>query len=357
MTLAQRISSFASLGKVLHAYVNSFDLKSLEPSTWETCRSVIGKAVNEAEIENPWFTCDHILYSLRYWGDNLTEERLAGWLEPCRERILTCGNGKRVGVIMAGNIPMVGLHDLITVLMSGHTLVARLSSQDSILIPALMHCLILLEPAWKEKMHLATGEIGNIDAVIATGSDNTSRYFERYFGKYPNIIRKNRSGVAILTGEESREELEGLTKDLFIYFGLGCRSVSKLFIPRDYDFTPLHRALFVYQEFFNHPKYRNNLDYYKSLYIVNRTPFLDGGFYLLIEHEQVAAPVSVIHYEYYPDISHVIRSLAQHHDQIQCVISLDPGIEGAISPGNAQNPALSDYADGVDTLRFLLEKI
>ena len=357
MTLEQRISSFASLGQVLRTYTNSCDPKSLDPTIWEMSRNLIEKAIREAEIENPWFTCGHILQMLYSWGVNLTEERLVDWLDPYREGILNYGDGKRIGVVMAGNIPMVGFHDLLSVLMTNHTLVARISSQDSILIPALMNCLMLLESDWKDKIHLVTGEIRNIDAVIATGSGNTSRYFERYFGKHPNIIRKNRSGVAVLTGRESQEDLENLANDLFIYFGLGCRSVSKLYIPKDYDFTPLHKALLTYQEFFDHVKYRNNLDYYKSLYLVNRTPFLDGGFYLLIEHEQLAAPVSVIHYEYYKDISSVTRSLTQHQDLIQCIVSLDPGVEGAISTGGTQNPALSDYADGIDTLRFLLEKI
>ncbi len=357
MTLEQRISSMAILGEVVHAYASSCDLKSMNPATWETCRTVIDKAIREAEIENPWFTSDQIIQSFRYWGENLTEERLNDWLEPYREQILANRNEKRVGVIMAGNIPIVGFHDLLSVLMSGHKVVARLSSQDSILIGALIDCLTLMEPAWKDQILLATGEIRNVEAIIATGSNNSSRYFEHYFGKYPNIIRENRSGVAILTGEESEEELDGIANDLFAYFGLGCRSVSKLYVPQEYDFTPLHKALMNYQEFFHHSKYRNNLDYYKSLYMANRTPFLDGGFYLLVEQEQLATPVSIIHYQYYSDISLVIQSLTEHSDQIQCAVSHHSGIKDAISPGNAQNPALNDYADGADTLQFLLEKI
>ena len=357
MTLDQKISSFTALGEIIRAYATNSEPKSLESAKWERCRQLIEKAMKEAEIENPWFTQDHILQSLRYWGENLTKERLNNWLEPYREQILITSNEKRVGVVMAGNIPMVGFHDLLSVLMSGHLLVARLSSQDSILIPALMECLILLEPVWNDKMELAHGEIGLVDAIIATGSNNTSRYFERYFGKYPNIIRKNRSGVAVLTGKESQKELEGLASDLCSYFGLGCRSVSKLYLPQSYDFNPLYQALLTYQEFFNHSKYRNNLDYYKSLYMANRTQFLDGGFYLLVEHEQLATPASIIHYEYYSDISSVIHSLAEHHDQIQCVVSSSSEINAAISPGSAQDPALNDYADGANTLQFLLEKI
>ncbi|TSA26206.1 MAG: acyl-CoA reductase [Bacteroidetes bacterium] len=348
MTLEERISSFSSLGEQLRVFAGQPDQLHAE--------SRLQAAINAAEKENPWFTRNVIMHAIRYWGNSLHKPGLNEWLEPYQPAIGDERPLRRVGVVMAGNIPMVGFHDLLCVLLTGNHLVARLSSQDASLIPVVTEMLVDLESSWRNRIELTTAEIEQPEAILATGSNNTSRYFGYYFGKYPHIIRKNRTGVAVLDGRESEEELRGIASDIFTYFGLGCRNVSKLYLPQGYDFGPLHTALSVCQDHFHHPKYRNNLDYYKSIYLVNRTRFIDGGFYLMVENEQLATPVSVIHYEYYRDPSSLVSLLNGQRDQIQCVVARNEIIPGTVAPGETQQPALSDYPDGVDTLAFLLKK-
>ncbi|MFC2101389.1 acyl-CoA reductase [Bacteroidota bacterium] len=320
------------------------------------------KAMEEAETENPWFTRDSVLHALTYWGEMLDQPILETWLDRYHPKISADHASKRVGVIMAGNIPMVGFHDMLSVLLTGNHLVARLSSQDSKLIPAIVNLLLQLEPKWKDQIELTTKEIEKPEAIIATGSNNTSRYFNYYFSRYPHIIRKNRTGVALFDGAETAEDLQGIAADIFTYFGLGCRNVSKLYIPEGYDLKPLHEALLRYQELFHHPKYRNNLDYYKSIYLVNRIRFLDGVFYLLVEAESLNTPVGVLNYEYYTDLQAVESDINKQMNNIQCVVAREGLFQpnhdtGVVLPGKSQNPALSDYADDVDTIEFLLEKI
>jgi len=344
MNLEQRISSFAQLGEILRSGTS------------------LQKTMVEAEMENAWFTRTNILKALNYWGEVLNQPTLEQWLERYNPALGNNTVSKRVGVIMAGNIPMVGFHDLLSVLLSGHILTARLSSQDAVLIHALVKILENLSPEWTKRIELTSGEIENPEAIIATGSNNTSRYFNYYFAKYPHIIRKNRTAVAVLDGEETFNDLKGLATDIFSYFGLGCRNVSKLYLPEGYDLKPLHEAFLQYQELFHHPKYRNNLDYYKSIYLVNRTRFLDGVFYLLIEAEPLTTPVAVLHYEYYKDLNRVSSALASQKEEIQCVVTRNNLLKadhpcGVVEPGETQQPSLSDYADSVDTMKFLLEKI
>ncbi|NQV02567.1 MAG: acyl-CoA reductase [Bacteroidia bacterium] len=357
MNLEQRISSFSSLGKMLRSFTG---LPKDVTDAWQVRHEIPGHiqvAMEKTERENPWFTRINILRALRYWGAVLDKPILEKWLKSYHPKINDERNPRRVGVIMAGNIPMVGFHDLLCVLLSGNHLLARLSSQDTWLIPAIVQYLVELEPAWSNQIEFTTEGIEKPEAIIATGSNNTSRYFSYYFGKYPHIIRKNRSGVAILDGNETAAELEGIASDIFSYFGLGCRSVSKLYLPEGYDLKPLHEAFLQYKDLFHHSKYRNNLDYYKSICLVNRTRFLDGVFYLLIEDEPLATPVSVLHYEYYRDFSLIQTRLDRDQEQIQCIVARKDLLPGVVEPGETQQPALSDYADGVDTLIFLLEKI
>lgn len=362
MHLVQRISSFSGLGEIICSFTEGHTRFTVPDQPESDVTAYLNKAMEEAEQENAWFTGDQLLRALTYWGKILDKQILEDWLERYEPKISGTRRPKRVGVVMAGNIPMVGFHDLLSVLITGNHLIARLSSQDSKLIPAVIQLLVKVEPAWAEQIELTTGEIKKPDAIIATGSNNTSRYFSYYFGKVPHIIRKNRSGVAVLDGTETIEELEGIASDIFSFFGLGCRNVSKLYLPEGYEPKPLYESFLKYQNLFHHPKYRNNLDYYKSLYLVNRTRFLDGIFYLLIEAEQITTPVSVLHFEYYSDLSLVDAALARQEDQIQCIVSGNPHLKKkfskkVIDPGETQNPSLSDYADGVDTIGFLLEKI
>ena len=357
MNLEQRISSFSGLGKVLRSFTEMpFEKNSAQIGAYGIPPGFLA-AMEEAETENPWFTRNHILQALRYWGEVLNKPNLERWLERYHPGLEKERTPKRVGVIMAGNIPVVGFHDLLCVLISGNHLIAKLSSQDVRLLPVLVKCLEAIEPGWHDRIELTTGEIENPEAIIATGSNNSSRYFRYYFGRYPHIIRKNRTGVAILDGNETAADLKGISGDIFSYFGLGCRNVSKLYLPEGYELKQFHEALLQHKDIFHHLKYRNNLDYYKSIYLVNRTRFLDGVFYLLIENELLTTPVSVIHYEYYQDLSQVQIKLDQQREQIQCTVAREELLPGAVKPGETQLPALSDYADGADTLAFLLEKI
>jgi hypothetical protein len=344
MNLEQRISSFTQLGEVLRSGKNLL------------------KVVEEAERQNAWFTRDNIHKALSYWGNVLNKATLEHWLERYYPALSNKTVSKRVGVIMAGNIPMVGFHDMLSVLLSGHHLTARLSSQDSVLIPAIAGILETISPGWAGRIKLTSGEIENPEAIIATGSNNTARYFNYYFAKFPHIIRKNRTAVAVLDGAETSDDLKGLATDIFSYFGLGCRNVSKLYLPEGYDIKPLHEALLQYQELFHHPKYRNNLDYYKSIYLVNRTRFLDGVFYLFIEAEPLTTPVAVLHYASYRNLDKVSSALSNQKEEIQCIVARKSLMEenhpcSVVEPGDTQQPSLSDYADGVDTMAFLLEII
>jgi len=255
---------------------------------------------------------------------------------------------------MAGNIPAVGFHDFLSVLLAGHHLLAKLSSDDQYLLPDIAEILINIEPSFNDHITFTLEKIQDFDAVIATGSNNTSRYFNYYFGKYPHIIRKNRNAIAVLGGNESRDELNGLAEDIFTYFGLGCRNVSRLFVPKDYDFKAFYEGIEGFSDIGNHHKYVNNYDYNKSVFLVNMEPHFDNGFLILKENAAIASPVSVMHYERYENLDEVNSFVSRESESIQCVVSALTEVQGSIRPGSAQHPKLWDYADGVDTLRFLL---
>jgi hypothetical protein len=253
---------------------------------------------------------------------------------------------------MAGNIPLVGFHDFLSVLIAGHVAVIKLSSKDTVLLRWLIGLLLEIAPAFKDQIDIAE-RLQNFDAVIATGSDNSSRYFEYYFGKYPHIIRKNRTSVAILTGKETPEQIAVLGNDVFSYFGLGCRNVSKVFIPEGYTFETLLRPWEPRNPIIHHHKYCNNYDYQKSILLVNCVPFLDNGFILLQQSEKMVSPISVLYYETYSDDQSLAATLAKHADKIQCITGLHA--LATVAPGQSQFPALTDYPDQVDVLEFLAE--
>ncbi len=253
---------------------------------------------------------------------------------------------------MAGNIPLVGFHDLLCILLSGHQLVAKLSSSDSVLMKFIKDSLIEIDPAFSEKIFFEE-RLNNVDAVIATGSDNTSRYFEYYFRNIPHIIRKNRTSCAIILGEESSEEFSVLGKDIFSYFGLGCRNVSKVYIPENFDFIPMLKSLDSYQPIINHHKYANNYDYQKSILLINQIHFYDTGFLLLTKNENMVSPISTIYYESYKDQGDLNTKLKLNEEKIQCIVSARGWFNQSIPFGEAQFPAVDDYADGIDTLAFL----
>ncbi len=300
---------------------------------------------------NAWFTPESVLQAVQAIGKMLNYNDLERWLPESSDTVFT---GKKVGLVLAGNIPLVGFHDVLCVLVSGHFALIKASANDSRLISYILKQLVLLEPEFANRYEF-TERLAGFDAVMATGSNNTSRYFEYYFGKVPNIIRKNRNSLALLSGDETEADLQKLGHDIFDYFGLGCRSVSKVLVPQDYDFGKLFRAIEVFQPVINHHKYNNNYDYNKSIYLVNQYKHLDNGFLLLKQDEKIASPLAVLFYDFYADLDEANHKLNQHQTAIQCVVSnmqLTADVQ-VVNFGESQYPKLWDYADGVNTLNFL----
>lgn len=309
--------------------------------------------IEKAGRLNPWFTRDNIVFALSAISSGLQRGSLGKWLQPYgllpekRDRPLN------TGLILAGNIPLVGFHDILCILVSGHRAVIKLSSQDTALTPWLIDKLVETEPTYAEQLSVSE-RLGNLDAVLATGSNNSARYFDFYFGKYPHVIRKNRNSTAVITGNETKQELELLGRDIFQYFGLGCRNVSKLFIPRGYDPNDLLSALEPHRNIIQHYKYANNFDYQLTLLLMNQVPHSNNGFILLTENASSSSPIATLHYEYYEGDGELMGRIHTEAEKLQCIASSQGTFPGSVPFGQTQLPALWDYADKVDTLKFLL---
>ncbi len=336
MTLQQRIDAFAALGQEL--------LKGGDE---------LEAAIHLAYVQNRWFTPENSRHMVRAIAENyLAKNKLEQWLEPYRERIEKV-QPKVIGLTLAGNVPLVGFHDLLSVLVTGNTAQIKLSAKDTALMGHFITKIAQIEPQLASKMSQKE-MLKDFDAIIATGGNNTSRYFEYYFGKYPNIIRKNRNSIAILTGNETDEELRMLGQDIFQYFGLGCRNVSKVYVPRDYEFKRLFEALEPYAHVMDSDKYKNNYDYNRTLLLMNSVQHLSNDFVMLRESEDIATPVSVLHYQYYKNLEEVALDVHLKRSQIQCIVGR-PEVSGkAIAFGKAQQPELWDYADEVNTVDWLI---
>ena len=306
---------------------------------------------DKAEQQNSWFTRANVTFAFKSWSEALSENNVQQWLS--QYQLPQTTSPKKILIIMAGNLPLVGFHDLLCVLVAGHKAIVKLSSDDRVLLPYLITQIRTFAPEWAEAVAFTDDKVTEYDAVIATGSDNTARYFEYYFGKKPHIIRKNRHSVAVLTGEETPEELQDLGKDIFLYYGLGCRSVSKLFVPQGYDFDLLFQAIYPYKDIIKEQKYANNYDYNKAVYLMSLYKLLENGFLLLKEDEHYGSPIATLFYEYYTNKEALKKKLATDRDKIQCVVGHN-FIDGEIPFGQTQTPKLWDYADGVNTLTFLL---
>ena len=306
---------------------------------------------DKAEQQNSWFTRANVIFAFKSWSDALSENNVKQWLS--QYQLPQTTSPKKILIIMAGNLPLVGFHDLLCVLVAGHKAIVKLSSDDRVLLPYLIKQMKAFAPEWAEAVAFTDDKVTEYDAVIATGSDNTARYFEYYFGKKPHIIRKNRHSVAVLTGEETPEELQDLGKDIFLYYGLGCRSVSKLFVPQGYDFDLLFQAIYPYKDIIEEQKYANNYDYNKAVYLMSLYKLLENGFLLLKEDEHYGSPIATLFYEYYTNKEALKKKLATDREKIQCVVGHN-FIDGEIPFGQTQTPKLWDYADGVNTLTFLL---
>lgn len=333
MTQKQRIDAFVTLGKLLAS-----DQEKTE------------RILQQASIKNPWYTMENTKKQFQALSSNLTSEKLMQWVAPYP----AIQNDQIVGLILAGNIPLAGFHDILCVLIAGFNAQIKLSSDDAGLTTFVLHELIEIEPAFAKKIQIVD-RLQQYDLIIATGSNNSSRYFDYYFGRKPHIIRKNRNSMAILTGTESPEQLKALGFDIFDYFGLGCRSVSKLYIPRHYNFNAFFEAIEDFNVVKEHYKYVNNYDYNKSIYLINGDKHLDNGFMLLKEDMRFASPLATVFYEEYDQIHEIADQLEAQADKIQCIVT-ETTIETSIptfSLGNSQCPSLTDYADGVDVLEFL----
>ena len=306
---------------------------------------------DKAEQQNSWFTRANVIFAFKSWSEALSENNVQQWLS--QYQLPQTTSPKKILIIMAGNLPLVGFHDLLCVLVAGHKAIVKLSSDDGVLLPYLIKQIRAFAPEWAEAVAFTDDKVTEYDAVIATGSDNTARYFEYYFGKKPHIIRKNRHSVAVLTGEETPEELQDLGKDIFLYYGLGCRSVSKLFVPQGYDFDLLFQAIYPYKDIIEEQKYANNYDYNKAVYLMSLYKLLENGFLLLKEDEHYGSPIATLFYEYYTNKEALKKKLATDREKIQCVVGHN-FIDGEIPFGQTQTPKLWDYADGVNTLTFLL---
>lgn len=338
MNAQERIAALAALGERLS-----------QPDEY------LDALMHRTRYNNAWFTIENQQLALGAIVEHfLQKDKLEKWAADYQ--LLPQGPGKTVGMVMAGNIPLVGFHDLLCTFAAGHRAQIKLSEKDPYLLPYLLKLLKEIAPASEPYFEIVE-KLNDFEAVIATGSNNTARYFEAYFGKYPHIIRKNRNAVAVLTGKETPEELIALGTDIFRFFGLGCRNVSKLFLPKDYDFNPLLETLHEYRDLVLHDKYKNNFDYNLALVMLNRTPYYNNGCIILQENPQTASRIAMVHYEYYDSEKEVGEKIVAAREEIQCVVGSAermnlPGVSW-VPFGKTQEPDLADYPDGIDVMRFL----
>jgi len=351
MTLAQRKRAFVELGKFLSQFSLENSHKKEHVLKNEIFYPDLIKLIELSQSHNGWFTPEQVFFSLQSWAGALTEENLSKWLS--KYIIKDNVTPRSVGLILAGNIPLVGFHDFLSVLITGNRALIKTSSNDQHLLPFMARYLIAVEPELKDFILFTEGKLEGFDAVIATGSNNTARYFEYYFKDKPAIIRKNRNSAAVLTGDETQETLIAIGEDIFKYFGLGCRNVSKLYVPEGYNFTNFFEAIYEYRDMIHYEKYANNYDYNKAVFLMSNFKLLDNGFLTIKEDSSYASPISSIFYEYYNNIEEVKQKLDDEKEQIQCVVSSGI-IENSVSFGETQQPELWDYADNVDTINFLL---
>lgn len=337
MLLEERLSSLVKLGRFLADTPERID-----------------QTIRIAEAKNRWFTKDNCIIAVNSIIQTfLDSDALQSFTSSYK--INDTLDQKRIGLVLAGNIPMVGFHDILCTFLSGHICQIKLSEKDNVLIPFFIECLKEIDDR-TAAFFVFTERLRDFDAVIATGSDNSAMYFESYFSKYPHIIRRNRHAVAVLTGKESEDDLMDVGRDVFRYFGLGCRSISKVYVPDDYDFNPIMAQLDHFKDIMNHSKYKNNFDYNRSIYLLNGVEHFVNDCIMMVRNDDLMSRIATIHYEYYSDYQELIRKLAAQKDQLQCVSSSEVLTDAVpfVGLGQSQCPNLVDFADGVDTMQFLL---
>ncbi|REJ80472.1 MAG: acyl-CoA reductase [Bacteroidetes bacterium] len=357
MNKDELILAFSALGSDLASMADL--LSKPDPSEKEDEYGIL-KAAILSYRENPWFTHDNISSALYELSVMLNEDSLRSWIHSYEPKINYNSSSKTVGLINAGNIPLAGFHDFLCVLMSGHSYQGKNSTTDRILLPFVANKLVELIPEIKNRITFSE-KLSNFDAVIATGSNNSSRYFEYYFSKYPHIIRKNRNGIAVLDGEETEEDLKNMSDDIFRYFGLGCRNVSKIYFPEGFNLDRFFQSLYHWSSVMSHHKYMNNFEHHNAVLLLKKVSFLQNGFIILMEDASLASPVAVLHYEFYSEKNRLFEKLSASSSEIQCIVSARKGFfthpdleKISVRPGKTQSPKIGDYADGVDTMEFLL---
>lgn len=337
------ITAFTALGQLFNDYSN----KKNTTNVWV---EKLDNAIVSASSQNKWFTKENLDFCVKTWGNTLTESHISTWLNAYSIQ----QTSQRLGLVLAGNIPLVGLHDVLSGLACGYSIEIKSSSNDNILLPFVLGFLTDAQPEWRDKISFTDGKLEKFDRVIATGSTNTARYFEYYFKDVPHIVRKTRNGVAVLDGTETPKDLTALCVDIMQYFGLGCRSVSHLMVPEGYDFNELFLALYDYKELIHHNAYANNYDYNKAVYLMQEEELLENGFIMLKKDNGLNSPIACIHYSTYKNIKEAEKSIELQQEKIQCVVS--SCLKNSLVFGQTQHPKLTDYADHVDTMAFLLKK-
>lgn len=345
-TLYNRIKAFEKLGILFSNNISKNSSKEL--IHWS---SELNKAIDTSYKYNTWFTEDSVKQALNEWSKQLNYSNIKQWTDQYQ---LTDKSDKKIAIIMAGNLPLVGFHDLLCGLILNFNCIVKLSSDDKILIPFIIEFLDSVLPGIKNKVEFTTNPIKDFSGVIATGSNSSFKYFEYYFGSYPNVLRKTRHSIAVLDGNESVEDLKNLGNDIFNYFGMGCRSVSKLLVPKGYDFDLLFNALFKFKDIINHNKYVNNYDYNKAVYLMSEQKFIENGFVILKEDEKLGSPIGCLFFEYYENSKDLNTYISNIKDSLQCVVS-NLNIPNSTSFGSSQKPNIDDYADNINTLDFLLK--
>ena len=350
MQLEKRINAFVKLGDFLRQFSDGVIQKSDNIEYNDLFFDGFKHQIKLAQEYNGWFTIENIQFTLKSWSSLLTYNNIQSWL---RSYNLQDIKSKKVAIIMAGNIPLVGFHDFLSVLITGHHVIVKQSSNDKHLLPYLSKYLEYIEPQFKDTIQFTETKLQNFEAVIATGSNNTARYFEYYFKGKPSIIRNNRNSVAILTGKESAEDLKKLSEDIFRSYGLGCRNVSKLFVPKGYKFDDFFKAIYHWHPIVEKAKYANNYDYNKAVYLMSEFDMLENGFFMIKEDESFASPIATLFYEQYDDINVLKNIIKSQKEQIQCIVSKGFS-KKEIAFGETQKPQLWDYADDIDPIKFLL---
>ena len=342
----ERLIAFSEVGTLFKENVDKKENKKFPE--WDT---VLEKTLIESHSYNSWFTIDNLKLSLKNWSNSLQENIISDWLSKYN---IEDKSSKKIAIIMAGNIPAVGFHDLLCSLLLNFDCIVKLSSEDKLLIPFIVKFLESRNEKLKNKVTFESEKLKDFDGVIATGNNNSHRYFDYYFSKYPNLLRKTRHSIAVLDGKESDNDLSELSNDIFNYFGLGCRSVSKVFIPYGYDLDLLFNAFFRHKEVVNHNKYVNNFDYNKAVYLMSKEKFIENGFIILKEESKLGSPIGCLFYEFYNDKKEITKLINNNSDSIQCVVS-NINFNTNIKFGQTQCPNISDYADNNDTIKFLLK--